>query len=399
VGNGKIISRMTSFFSQTYLKTALSAICWLSLGLTVMAENSVFQNISFEAALKQAGEQHKIVLIDFFTIWCGPCKLMDATTWRDPAVISLLNDKVVALQVDAEKETALADKFSVNSYPTMVMVKPDGTVLDTLSGYLDAKTFIKDFNTSLAGKTSLARAQEAVEKAKDNPDDYVQARYALGQELMEHGKFADALSEFLWCYDDGMKKDEKFGGVRSSFLLSNLALLRKLYPPTDDALKARLEAACKKLAATPSDASALRDITDLNHVLGDDQATLAYFDKLPPESPQRSEIGIYIFPMLLDNKRYKDAVSAQPFAKYKDYFKRLVESLALLPPAEVGSMKGLVAERAAAEVEALAGAGDLEDARSLTKSILAFDKSDATLDILRQHLARAGHSDILPTDR
>ena len=69
-----------------------------------------FSNLSFEAASKQAAQTGKIVLVDFYTTWCGPCKLLDKTTWTDAVVIQLLEQKTVALRIDAEKEACTTKK-------------------------------------------------------------------------------------------------------------------------------------------------------------------------------------------------------------------------------------------------------------------------------------------------
>ena len=88
------------------MKTRLVS-AWLCLAaLNMFAEP--FSDLSFEAASKEAGQMGKIVLVDFYTTWCGPCKMLDKTTWTDAEVIKLLKQKTVALRLDAEKETNLS---------------------------------------------------------------------------------------------------------------------------------------------------------------------------------------------------------------------------------------------------------------------------------------------------
>ena len=65
---------------------ALLFLCgwgWLALGAWPCAAETTagpFEDLPFAAALKQAQAENKIVFIDFFTTWCGPCKKLDATT-------------------------------------------------------------------------------------------------------------------------------------------------------------------------------------------------------------------------------------------------------------------------------------------------------------------------------
>jgi len=79
--------------------------------------------------------------------------MLDKTTWTDAKVATLLAEKAVALKIDAEKESTLAEKYDVKAYPTVLILKADGTIVDRLVGYRPPETFISDFNAALAGKT------------------------------------------------------------------------------------------------------------------------------------------------------------------------------------------------------------------------------------------------------
>ena len=121
-------------------------IVWLTSTAAQAAEKgSVFRTETFGSALEEAGTEGKLVLIDFFTTWCGPCKMLDQMTWPDPRVIDLLGTKTVPLKIDAEKEAELAKRYKVDAYPTVLFLKPDGTEVDRLIGYRDPAKFIEEF--------------------------------------------------------------------------------------------------------------------------------------------------------------------------------------------------------------------------------------------------------------
>jgi thioredoxin 1 len=69
----------------------------------------------FDAEVVQAGIP---VLVDFYTSWCGPCKRL-APIIEELAAEAGGLFKVV--KVDAEQEAALADRFQVNSVPTLLI--------------------------------------------------------------------------------------------------------------------------------------------------------------------------------------------------------------------------------------------------------------------------------------
>jgi TonB family protein len=341
---------------------------------------------SFEAALKLAGQEHKIVFVDFFTTWCEPCKMLDSDTWQDPSVIALLKEKTVALKVDAEKNVALASRYGVTAYPTLALIRPDGTLIDSLEGYRDAPTFTADFTGVMSGKTRLAEAREAVGKAGADLEKQAKARFEVGQELARKGEDAEALTEYLWCFDVGMKQSAAYSGVRVSFLLSAIATLGAQYPPALDALRARRDGDRSRLSDDPSAAA---EFGGIDHYLDEDKVTLEAFDKLPAGSAARQALGHWVFDLLLSARRYDDAVASSPPGKFRAQFDMIRGEM----PNE--SMREYLIDAAANELEALAGAGNLDDARDLLKALLDYDHSDGTLSAVRAHLGRAGQASLM----
>jgi TolA-binding protein len=92
----------------------------------------------YNQARQEAAEKNRPLLLDFGTENCFFCKKLDATTFRDPTVISVLNKGFIPLKIDADKNAALADALRIERYPTLVLAAPDGKILATQEGYLDA---------------------------------------------------------------------------------------------------------------------------------------------------------------------------------------------------------------------------------------------------------------------
>jgi thiol-disulfide isomerase/thioredoxin len=371
----------------------LLAICF---GVLRAADTTAvpFRDISFEAATKAAASEGKLVFIDFFTTWCGPCKQLDAQTWNDPAVGKLIGENAVALKIDAEKQSGLAARYRIDAYPTMLLLKTDGTEVDRLVGFREPAQFIAEFSSALAGKTSLNRARDATMQAKAGHD-AVQARYDLGRELVHTGKYAEALAEFLWCFDEGMVKEISFSGFRVSFLLNELGRLSSNYPPARAALIERRDAAQERLLAAASDFRAAQDFACLNQTLQDDARTLEIFDRLPAGDPRRKEMGYSALQLLLKRQRYSDALAIHPYLEIAQQFDRFM-IMADKPSSEMlkHANHQLVLKAGADSIEILIGAGDLEHARDLARKLFDFDASEEARALLRGRATRAGHPEL-----
>lgn len=95
----------------------------------------------YDAALDRAAAEGKLVVIDFFATWCGPCTLMEHTTFADEEVRRRMRD-FVPLKVDVDRQRDLAAMYDVQSLPTTAVVLPDGRPIAGALGYLDATRFL-----------------------------------------------------------------------------------------------------------------------------------------------------------------------------------------------------------------------------------------------------------------
>ena len=93
------------------------------------------------AARTEAQSQHKVILIDFFATWCGPCKAMARTTWADPKVASALGN-IVPVQIDVDKHEDIARQYGVEVMPTLMLVDAQGTVIRSYTGGLESDELI-----------------------------------------------------------------------------------------------------------------------------------------------------------------------------------------------------------------------------------------------------------------
>lgn len=123
----------------------ISFLAGIFLMPVLWAEDLFFEG-DLMAAQEVAKSTRKLVMIDFKAEWCGPCKMLDRTTWKDENVISTLKDKAVAVKVDVDENSELAEKYSIHSLPTVIFVDGNGNEVSRFIGYRDAEGFLKEFS-------------------------------------------------------------------------------------------------------------------------------------------------------------------------------------------------------------------------------------------------------------
>jgi thioredoxin 1 len=87
----------------------------------------------------------KVVVIDFYTVWCGPCKM------QDPIIEKLkkkFNDTVEFKKIDADSNVEMSMKYGIQSIPTLIIEK-DGGIFKKYVGVTQENKLEADLNEAL----------------------------------------------------------------------------------------------------------------------------------------------------------------------------------------------------------------------------------------------------------
>ena len=89
-----------------------------------------FMEGNFQEALEIAKQQNKMLFVDVYTSWCGPCRWMSEEVLQTPEAAKYFDKYFVCFKIDAEKGDgmAFAEEYGVRAYPTFLMILPDGTL-------------------------------------------------------------------------------------------------------------------------------------------------------------------------------------------------------------------------------------------------------------------------------
>lgn len=211
-------------------------LCWLICSAIAVADGP-FSAISFDEARKQAETEKKLVFINFHASWCMPCKMMDATTFKDAGVVDFLKNRVIALKVDVERQAELAAKYRVKVFPALVFVKPDGEIAEVIANYVDAPSFLRLAEDALAGNDMLSQLRQALGKS---PGDLA-LHVLLVDALIVRGEYEQALE-----HGTGVLKRadvDLAGATVVPLVVSHIVQLAKMHAPARTVLNKLYESA------------------------------------------------------------------------------------------------------------------------------------------------------------
>lgn len=217
----------------------LIVICMLLQIPAFAQEGTQFRELTFEQALAAAKEEGKLLFVDCYTSWCGPCKNMAENVFPQPEAGEYFNPRFVCVKYDMEKGEGpeLAERFDVHAYPTFVIVRPDGTVQHKLVGGSGLEEFIARVEKGMNEQTSLLSLNEAYKRGgMDNAT--LMAYYSALAEADDDDQAAKVYAELWSRLTDEEKTAPEYWGLLANgacvigtpqfdFLLAHLKELRE----------------------------------------------------------------------------------------------------------------------------------------------------------------------------
>lgn len=121
-----------------------------------------FETGTWSEIKQKATKENKMIFVDAFTTWCGPCKWMAKTVFTNDTVANYYNTNFINAQIDMEKGEGkdLLKEWSVNAFPSLLYFSPQGELLHRSCGAYPAADFIKEGTNALNPETQFATTQK-----------------------------------------------------------------------------------------------------------------------------------------------------------------------------------------------------------------------------------------------
>lgn len=133
----------------------------------------IFFQGTWDELLVSARENNKLIFVDVYTEWCGPCKSMDQFVFTQPTVGTAYNTNFLNYKIDAEKGEGihLAKLYGVGAYPTFLFLNSMGQLVHKAVGERDAQRFVQlidEVNKSANNENNIEKLGEEFEHGNRN---------------------------------------------------------------------------------------------------------------------------------------------------------------------------------------------------------------------------------------
>ena len=111
-----------------FLPTLLGGLLSVTLANFGFAKDSseIAWSEDLVATMELAQRTGKPVLVHFYGDHCPPCRMLEKKAFKDPQLIQAIGEHVLAVRINAERDTKIAARFRVNRWPTDVYLHPNG---------------------------------------------------------------------------------------------------------------------------------------------------------------------------------------------------------------------------------------------------------------------------------
>lgn len=190
------------------------------LCLSLFAQTN-FREITLARALDLAKKENKMVLVDCYTSWCGPCKYMADKVFPQEKLGAYLNERFVNMKINAERGEGvdIAAKYNVSAYPTFLILKTDGSLIYKIVGGTEtADEFIAKVEEGFGEKSAFRMGERYLKGDREEAYLFDYINSLLASELVD--KAQEVAGEILAPLSAKERCSEKYWTIYDNLRLS-----------------------------------------------------------------------------------------------------------------------------------------------------------------------------------
>ncbi len=167
------------------------------------------------SAFERAQQEDKPILLAISAVWCHWCHVMDETSYSQPAIIDLINERYVPVRVDNDQRPDINARYNQGGWPTTAFLSPDGALLagatylppEQMQAALDrVATFYKEHRAEIEARSLEIRSRKQAYEIADTG--------SLSEEMIQR-----VLRDVEESYDPSTEDSEKLRSFRWSTFL------------------------------------------------------------------------------------------------------------------------------------------------------------------------------------
>lgn len=190
------------------MRLCITVISFIWIGLASLSAQGIdFSQDKWESILDQAKEENKIVFVDAYTTWCGPCKKMSKQVFTSKKLGKFFNENFISVKMDMEKPqgVALGSKYNVFVYPTLLFVDGYGSLIHRVAGYQDVNSLIDEGKVAVDPSKSLAAMTDRYDAGERSPE--FLKKYLKAKASAMDGSHMPIAEEYLATQEDWSTPD------------------------------------------------------------------------------------------------------------------------------------------------------------------------------------------------
>ena len=210
------------------MKKIVLAVFMAAMALSLSAQIN-FREGGFAEALEAAKSENKLVFMDCYTSWCGPCKLMASKEFVQEKAGEYFNPRFVSVKIDMEKGEGveLRKRYDVNAYPTLLVLNVKGELLCRHAGYLSVDELIDFAENGVkgGGLAGMHKRYAAGERSSEFIGEYL----ALLDDAAMSGTIRSVADDFLKDKTDTVFTDTNVYRIFCGYVTPDYAVFRSVY--------------------------------------------------------------------------------------------------------------------------------------------------------------------------